>query len=211
MQRGSQPGLHFECDARGRVLAVRETDASGVPTNLLAEFGYDALGRVMLHKIHRGASLPPIQTSFVYDGAVCIQELSETGAVESVYVCADGNPVALETAAASYQIHRGCPGGGRVLPSSGFRLAMVTDSSGAPSHRYDCDDACKPVFLDGAGLPATDVGPIKWMAPEVLWVPETGMFHGAGGVYSPDLGVSVSKAKKVRFKAGVELSSTVNR
>lgn len=211
MQRGSLPGLHFECDAQGRVLAVRETDASGVPTNLLAEFGYDALGRVMLHKIHHGATLPPVQTSFVYDGAVCIQELSETGAVESTYVCANGNPVALESGSSSYQIHRGCPGGGRSWPSSGFRLAMLTDGSGTPSHRYDCDDAGKPVFLDAAGLPSTDVGPVKWMAPECLWVSQTGMFHGAGGVYSPDLGVSASKPKKIRFKAGAELSSTVNR
>lgn len=210
MQRGTQPGLHFECDAQGRVLAVRETDASGVPTNLLAEFSYDALGRVMLHKIHHGATLPPVQTSFVYDGAVCIQELSETGAVESTYVCANGNPVALESGTSSYQIHRGCPGGGRNLPSSGFRVALLTDGSGSPSHRYDCDDAGKPVFLDAAGLPATDVGPIKWMAPESLWVSQTGMFHGAGGVYSPDLGVSASKKAKVRFKAGADLSTKVN-
>lgn len=211
MQRGTMPGLHFECDAQGRVLAVRETDASGVPADLLAEFSYDPLGRVMLHKIHRGVGLPPVQTSFVYDGAVCIQELSETGAVESAYVCANGSPVALESGTSSYQIHRGCPGGGRNWPSSGFRVALLTDGSGSPSHRYDCDDAGKPVFLDAAGLPATDVGPVKWMAPESLWVSQTGMLHGAGGVYSPDLGVSVSKPKKIRFKAGADLATTVNR
>ena len=69
------------------------------------------------------------------------------------------------------------------------------------------------MFLDAAGLPATDVGPVKWMAPESLWVSQTGMFHGAGGVYSPDLGVSASEPKpsKIRFKAGADLSTTVNR
>lgn len=213
MQRGTNPGLHFECDVQGRVLAVRETDASGVPTNLLAEFEYDPIGRVMLHKIHRGSLLPPLETSFVYDGGVCIQELSSTGAVETSFVCADGEQVGLEQSSLSLNIHRGlnhwgdraesasrnCPGGGRLWPQAGHRASLLTDSSGAVVRRYDCDDAGKPVFLDAAGLPSSDVGPIKWMAPECLWVAETGMFHGAGGVYSPDLGSLVSKPKK---KAG---------
>lgn len=209
MQRGTQPGLHFECDAQGRVLAVRETDASGVPADLLAEFEYDPLGRVMIHKIHNGSPLSPPYRSFVYDGSVCIQELTSTGAVETSFVCADGEQVALENSAGSFSIHRGlqhwgdradsvsrnCPGGGRIWPSAGYRTLLLTNSSGAVSHRYDFDDAGKPVFLDAAGLPSSDAGPFRWMAPECLWVPETGMFHGAGGVYSPDLGMQVTKDK----------------
>lgn len=201
MQRGTQPGLHFECNAQGRVIAVRETDASGVPTDLLAEFEHDPLGRVMYHKIHRGASLPPIETSFVYDGNVCIQELSSTGTVETSFVCANGEQVGLENSSGFQQVHRSpvkveCPSGRCILTASGCRTILLTNSSGAVSHRFDFDDAGKPVFLDAAGLPSSDAGPIKWMAPECLWVPETGMFHGAGGVYSPDLGTWVAKEKK---------------
>ncbi len=224
MQRGAQPALHFECDVQGRVLAVREIDASGVPTTLLAEFSYDPLGRVMLHKIHRGSSLPPLETSFVYDGGVCIQELTSTGAVETSFVCADGEPVALENAAGWLNIHRGlqhwgnraapgsglCPGGSRGWPTAGYRTAFVTNASGAVLHRYDSDDAGKPIFLDAAGLPSSDVGPVKWMAPEALWVPETGMFHGAGGVYSPDLGTWVTKPKKKRAPSSGPYSGTID-
>jgi YD repeat-containing protein len=207
MQRGTQPGLHFECDAQGRVIAVRETDASGVPGDLLAEFEYDPLGRVMVHKIHNGSPLSPPFRSFVYDGNVCIQELLPTGAVETSFVCADGEQVAFETGGTSYH-HVGvsnaagskgkqslCPGGVRIWPQPGYRASILTNSSGAVVRRYDSDDAGKPVFLDAAGLPSSDAGPLRWMATECLWVEETGMFHCAGGVYSPDLGMQVTKDK----------------
>ncbi len=77
-------------DAEGRLVAVNDL-ATGSP---IISYDYDALGRVMIHKIHRGGGLPSIDSSFVYDGSVCIQELSDDGSgvlsPDMTFVCADG-------------------------------------------------------------------------------------------------------------------------
>jgi hypothetical protein len=159
----------------------------------------------MLHKIHNGGSIA--ETRFVHDGGVCIQELTSTGEVSTAFVCTDGLQEAFSTSGVRFFVNRGlnhwgdrgvCPGGSRQYPHAGNFVAFVADSSGLPVERFDYDDACKPIFLDATGVvrpgATSAVGPIKWMAPEARWVPETGMFHCPGGVYSPDLGTQVSEA-----------------
>jgi hypothetical protein len=37
------------------------------------------------------------------------------------------------------------------------------------------------------------VGPIRWMAPESMWEPSVGLFLDGGGVYCPELGMTVCR------------------
>ncbi|MEK7951887.1 hypothetical protein [Luteolibacter soli] len=90
-----------------------------------------------------------------------------------------------------------CPGGGRVWPTAGY-WSMVTDSAAAVTDRFDCDDAGTPVFLNAAGLPtgaSSATVPIRWCAPECMWEPSIRMIVCPAGLYSPDLGMTVSQAQ----------------
>ncbi|MCW1923067.1 hypothetical protein OKA05_10925 [Luteolibacter arcticus] len=75
-------------------------------------------------------------------------------------------------------------------------FSLMTNSAGVVTERFDCDDAGKPVFLTAAGVPtgsSSAIGPVRWMAPECLWEPSIGMLLGGNTVYSPDLGITVSR------------------
>lgn len=208
LQKGTG-ALSFVYDAQGRLIACNQPGGAGLPSTPIAEFSYDALGRVMIHKVHRGEELPSIdETRYVYDGGVCIQELTISGAVSTSFVCVDGVQQSFANSAEQFFVNRGlqhwgtksvCPGGPRMWPKPGYAVSLVTNGSGLPTERFDFDDACKPIFLDASGAvrpgASSAVGPIKWMTPGSLWVPETGMFHGEAGVYSPDLGGTVSSQK----------------
>jgi len=73
--------------------------------------------------------------------------------------------------------------------------------------------AVYPVFLNSDGLPSgatcSTIG-LRWLAPESLWVRETRIFHGAGGVYSPGLGTTVAKPKKKPKSTGTSIKASWN-
>ncbi len=84
-------------------------------------------------------------------------------------------------------------------------ITLITNATGEAVERFDCDDACKPIFLDANGTPVADTSSsigLRWLTPESAWEPEIGMFHGAGGTYSPDLGQDVTKPKKQKEYVG---------
>lgn len=88
-----------------------------------------------------------------------------------------------------------CPGGDRTWPKAGYFVSMLTNSTGEPLERFDCDDGGAPVFLAADGTPtsaSSATGPIRWMAPEAMWEPSIRCFVSPGGVYNPDLGMSTS-------------------
>jgi len=227
MHKGTT-SLEFVHDAAGRTVACNQPDLGGGPSVPVAEFSYDALGRVMIHKIHNGGSVvPPTETRFVHDGATCIQELTDdgTGTINpSLTMVGSGGLkycISTRNGTLYYPNGGGSDGGSAftypILPAEIVRLKEIEledpvlelrthpvvhlmDAGGNLAESIAFDDAGKPVFLDGNGAvrpgATTTVGPFKWMAPECLWVPETGMFHCPGGIYSPDLGMLVAKEKK---------------
>jgi YD repeat-containing protein len=62
-------------DAADRLVSVSDPAAGTV----LVSYTYDALGRVSSSTTGGDAGLPPVITSFVYDGGTCIQELNDDG------------------------------------------------------------------------------------------------------------------------------------
>lgn len=62
-------------DAADRLVSVSDPAAGTV----LVSYTYDALGRVSGSTTGGSAGLPPVVTSFVYDGGTCIQELTDDG------------------------------------------------------------------------------------------------------------------------------------
>jgi cysteine-rich repeat protein len=76
--------------------------------------------------------------------------------------------------------------------------SLITSATGAPVERFDCDDACKPVFLTADGVPTSSTSSsigLRWLSPACAWEPEIGMFACPSGIYSPDLGSPVSYQK----------------
>ncbi len=195
--------LTFVHDADGRLVAVNDT-ATGSP---ITSYDYDPLGRVMIHKIHHGGGLQSIASRFVYDGSVCIQELSDDGSgvlsPDMTLVCANGLKQCISTRNGTiYYPHGGLENAlirpGHHKPGTCSSITLITNATGEAVERFDCDDACKPIFLDAKGTPVANTSSsigLRWMAPESSWEPEIGTFHGTDGTYSPDLGQLVSRRR----------------
>lgn len=91
------------------------------------------------------------------------------------------------------------------MAGNGGAAHLITNATGGARERFDCDDACKPIFLDADGLVTPDTSSsigLRWLTPESAWEPEIAMFHGTGGTYSPDLGQLVTKPKKQKEYVG---------
>ncbi|MBP7949558.1 MAG: RHS repeat protein [Verrucomicrobiales bacterium] len=84
--------------------------------------------------------------------------------------------------------------------NAGLTGTFFTSSTGTIIERLDCDDAGYPIFLTSDGMPrpaATDLlSGFRWLAPDGIWCPESGLFQFHGSVYSPDLGGVVAEEKK---------------
>ena len=195
----------FVHDAEGRLVAVNDS-TTGSP---LLELSYDPLGRVMIHKIHRGEELQSVR--FVYDGDVCIQELGTDNLADMTFVSGDGIKQCISTRNGTiYYPHGGGSPSARGLivgheecddnnqdPGDGC-TSMITSATGAPVERFDCDDASKPIFLTSSGSPSSATSSfigLRWLSPACAWEPEIGMFACPGGIYSPDLGTVISDQK----------------
>ncbi len=84
-------------------------------------------------------------------------------------------------------------------PQHPYRMCF-TSSTGSVSERVDCDDAGQPIFLAAngsvrVGATAT-LSRYDWIKPAwdkgFIWCPESGLIQGPDGVYSPELGRSIS-------------------
>jgi YD repeat-containing protein len=208
MTRGTTQ-LDFVHNDQGQLVAVN--DATNAPATSVLTYTYDALGRrASRTSLAGGAS---VSTTFVYDGAVCIQELGVAGLADLTIVSGGGIQHCVSTRNGTNCYPHG--GGG----SSGMRwkapelnsnsdqhVALVTDANGAVLERFDCDDACKPVFLTSDGLPSSATSSssgLRWLSPACAWEPEIGMFTCPGGVCSPDLGRSVSATQQLEYRGHV--------
>ena len=76
-------------------------------------------------------------------------------------------------------------------------VKLMTSSTGAPIEHFECDQAGQPLFLTSEGIlrpgATTALTGYKWMAPECLWSPESGLFMCPGSSYSPALGLCTSR------------------
>ena len=221
-QKGTRQ-LKFVHDAEGRLVSVNDPATGPVIT-----YNYDARGR----RTGRSPQTGGAATRFVYDGSVCIQELGTDNISDMTFVCADGIRQCISTRNGTVYYPQGGGTGSSAaqerqpeweklegvlcVGTCDASLHLITSASGAPVERFDCDDAGKPIFLTSEGLPSSSTGSaigLRWMAPECAWEPEIGMFAGPGGIYSPDLGTTVSKVKSLTDAIGKpreRLSGTVS-
>ena len=203
--------LAFVHDAEGRLVAVNDP-ATGNP---VISYDYDALGRVMIQRIHRGNNLPSIASRLVYDGSVCIQELSDDGSgvisPDMTFVCADGLQQCISTRNGTIYYPHGSGTGAKGLNHWGDRkdcVTLITNTAGEAVERFDSDDAGKPIFMTAGGLVTSDTNSsigLRWLATGCFWEPAIGMFHGSGGTYSPELGQEVSQPRKKEYVGHVTL------
>jgi YD repeat-containing protein len=204
-QKGSSE-LTFVHDVEGRLLSVDSPATGPVIT-----YAYDASGR----RTGRTPQTGGVATRFVYDGSVCIQELGADNLADMTFVCADGIRQCISTRNGTiYYPHGGGSSSGvrwkapELNSNSDQHVAVVTNASGAVLERFDCDDACKPVFLTSDGLPSSSTSSssgLRWLSPACAWESEIGMFACPGGIYSPDLGQSISTGNKKNYVGHVTL------
>lgn len=208
--------LTFVHDAAGRLVSVDDPGTGPVIT-----YAYDACGRRVGRNPQTGGTL----SRFVHDGPVCIQELGADNLADMTFVCADGIRQCISTRNGTiYYPHGGgsssdshkkiqswvkdCYDKSRSSVGTSGAVSLITSATGTTVERFACDDACKPIFLTGDGLPGTatfsSIG-LRWMAPECAWEPEIGMIQCPGGIYSPDLGRAISSSGKKEFKGHVTL------
>ncbi len=76
----------------------------------------------------------------------------------------------------------------------------LTTGIGAVLERFDFDDGGQPIFLTSDGVvrqgASSSLSGFRWLAPECIWSPESGLFNCPGGTYSPALGQEVSAKTK---------------
>ncbi len=191
---GTGGSFRYRYDALSRMVAVEDNGTGAT----LVSFGYDAWDR-LVSRVIPGA--PDVITTFVYDGEMCIQELGGDGLPEMTFA-ALGHCISTRNGTIYYP-----HGGGSSLatsPGGGMpHVKLITLGNGAPFERFDCDDACKPIFLTSEGVvrpgATRSLSLYNWVKDcydrGSLWSSETGLFLHTGGTYSPDLGQDVSKTK----------------
>lgn len=195
----------------GQLVAVN--DVSGTTVVPVITYAYDASGR-RVSRTTQGT--PSVTTTFVYDGDVCVQELGTDGLADLTFVSSGGIQHCISTRNGTiYYPH----GGGspsacgiirgdekcddRNLGRDDGCTSLITSATGAPVERFDCDDACKPVFLTADGIPTSSTSSsigLRWLSSACAWEPEIGMFACSGGIYNPDLGTVVSDQKDKAHK-----------
>jgi hypothetical protein len=201
MTRGAMQ-LDFVHNGQGQLGAVNDISTAGTSLPLVT-YTYDALGRRASRT--SSASGSSVTTTYVYDGGVCIQELGADGLADLSFVSSGGLKHCISTRNGTiYYPHGGGASSSEFrwkapeLNSNSDRVVLVTSATGAVVERFDCDDACKPIFLTSDGLPSSDTSSsigLRWLSPDSAWESEVGMFASPGGIYSPDLGIVVSDQK----------------
>jgi len=187
-------------DPSGRV-ASRTTGGSGGLPEVVTRFVYDG-GTCIQELTDNGTGVIDAAVTFVASGGVkhCISTRNGT-----LYYPVDssaamrGGPRICTCPPGRHAIagrsSGNCPGGGRVWPTSGHFVSLLTTSTGAPFERFDCDDGGTPIFLDANGTPtsaSSAAGPLRWLVPGAMWEPSVRSFVSPGRVYSPDLGMTLS-------------------
>ena len=195
---GAAPAIahRLRYDVHSRLVAV-ENSATG---DTLASFGYDACDRLISRTLPAAVGLPSATTFFIYDGERCIQELGNDGQPDMTFA-ALGHCISTRNGTIYYP-----HGGGgiqdamRQSVSVGMgmmpHVKLLTSANGIPFERFDCDDACKPIFLTSEGAvrqgAEESLSGFKWMAPEAFRDRVSGLYFHRDGTYSPDLGQDIS-------------------
>ncbi len=202
----SQPdggSAYYLYDVYGRMVSATNT------TQPSRDYDSDGDGRIIQTTGEEGV------TRFIYNGDVCIQEIKvNSGTAIVSRVASYGAIFGIITAGTNYFVHGGMnePSAFKypILKGGSIRLrdvemdddislklssrpaSTISDDSGSLVERWDFDqDGAQTILPVGDSASATGdsvVGPLKWMAPEVMWLPDVRLLHTADGVYNPDLG-----------------------
>ena len=193
-------------DYADRLVQVQSVDFSGgAPVISTSTYAYDALGRRVSKTVSAGG-LPPVTTTFVYDGGSVIEE-RENGAVTASFIIDgtrshDDGVIQMRRGGKDYYYH---------TDDQGNVLALTT-TGGAVVERCDYDDYGKVTFLtsDGVVTSATSsaVGnPYCWGGLRLD--AETGLHNDDGGGYfETQTGRAVrGKVKIVKDLSGLGLAA----
>jgi YD repeat-containing protein len=187
-------------DALGRLVSVTD-EATGSP---VAEYSYDALDRIVTLTVHE-SGVPPHFTRFIYDGSVCVQELGGDGVADLTHVVSGGVRHCISTRNGTiYYPHSSSLS--YIGPCDASEV--ITGSTGAVIEHRACDGDGRPLFLSANGLPSStgaSAMPIRWVAPEVLHVPNTRTCTCHGGYYVYSLGTTTGKSHKKEYVGHVTL------
>lgn len=199
----AQGVFEYQHDTRGRLVAVTR---NGDPA---AEFNYDGCDRLVQRVLHNNDGLPPAITRFLYDGDVCVHEIDmSTGTPERSHVCGHTPHLRTTTGGGDTYFRHGSGSGGLAYVGP-CDASLTTDATGNPVEVISFNDAGKPLFYDGDGLPSPTDQSLTghaWLSPGALWVPSIRLHLHGGSASSPDLGMEVSKPKKTSTSSGIRNS-----
>ena len=195
LSRGTS-GLHLVHDAYSRLVEVLDTAG-----NSLATYAYDACDRRITSTLPAStAGLPLTVTSFLYDGDVCIQELDGGNVPRQAFACASGSAICIVPVNGD-PIYPHATSSSEAMRWTPFRRMCFTNGNGAITERLTFNDAGQPIFLNelgnvrpGATSTLSGYHWVKDCYDRVgIWCPESGLFQGDAGVYSPELGQAISR------------------
>lgn len=196
-------------DAFGRITSVTNTTPQPSRDN-----DSDGDGRVIQTTSLNAATGEEEATRFIYNGDVCIQEITTGGTVVVTRVASDGAIFGIITADTNYFVHGGMnePVAFKwpiILEIPAYMKEVIVDhditmtfksraastisgEDGSFVEQWDVDQDGAPAFLDPSGAPkaagGSDIGPLLWVTPEAMWLPDVRLFKTPAGYYNPDLG-----------------------
>lgn len=192
--------LDIDSDDDGRLVKVTRNGG----TTPLVTYTDDPLGRLARRTEEPGCGLPSVTKDFLWDGHFIAQELDTLGddgtlSAALTFVHDDRGAqhcISTRNGTSYYPVGTNACHSPSGMPRTCASLIALASDTGAVLERYDHDEAGALLLLEPSGsLKTTEIGPVRWMAPEGYRDHSSGFLFLPGCVYSPVLGTITHKQK----------------